>query len=128
MKLLRDTQAFLWFEGADARLSAAARRRIEDPRDDKTLSVASVWEMAIEVGVGKLRLSRPLAELVQAGAVEKGIPLLAIDARHAMPVSSLPRHHGAPFDRLLIAQALQEDLAIVSSDDRFDAYGVRRIR
>jgi PIN domain nuclease of toxin-antitoxin system len=127
VKLLLDTQAFLWFENGDPRLSGTARRRIEDAGQGKTLSVASVWEMAIKIGTGKLRLSRPLAELVQVGAMEKGIPLLAIDVRHAMAVSTLPRHHGDPFDRLLIAQALHEGLAIVSSDDRFDAYGVRRI-
>ena len=127
MKLLLDTHAFLWLAGGDRRLSRAARRRIEDARNDKFLSVASIWEMAIKVEIGKLRLDVPLVELVQTGAVDNGIALLPIEKEHAIGVAVLPRHHGDPFDRLLIVQAAQEGMVLVGSDDQFDAYGVRRI-
>lgn len=127
MKLLLDTHTFLWLAGGDRRLSRTARRRIEDGRHDRFLSVASIWEMAIKVEIGKLRLGVPLAELVQAGAIENGITLLPIEKEHAMGVAVLPRHHGDPFDRLLIVQAAHEDMVIVGNDGRFDAYNVRRI-
>lgn len=127
MKLLLDTQAFLWLAGGDRRLSRAARRRIEDARNDKFLSVASIWEMAIKMEIGKLRLDVPLAELVQLGATQNGISLLPIEKEHAMGVAILPRHHGDPFDRLLIVQAAHEDMVVVGGDVQFDAYGVRRI-
>ncbi|MBI4576684.1 MAG: type II toxin-antitoxin system VapC family toxin [Planctomycetes bacterium] len=127
MKLLLDTQAFLWFAGGDRRLTPRARRRIEDVRHDKFLSIASVWEMAIKTGLGKLVLDLPLAELIESGAIENGIGLLPIDRRHALGVASLPPHHGDPFDRLLAVQARDEDMAVVGGDAAFDAYGVRRI-
>ncbi len=127
MKLLLDTQAFLWFAGGDKRLSKTARRRIEDSRNDRLLSIASIWEMAIKVELGKLRLTIPLAELIRGGAQENGVRLLPIAAAHAIAVASLPRHHRDPFDRLLVAQALHEQLAVVGADEQFDAYGIRRI-
>ncbi len=127
MKLLLDTQAFLWFVAGDARLGRVARRRIEDPRAEKVLSVASIWEMAIKLSLGKLRLDMPILELVDCGATRQGIGLLAIAPEHAARVAQLPRLHGDPFDRLLIAQALSDGLVIVGSDEAFDGYGVRRV-
>jgi PIN domain nuclease of toxin-antitoxin system len=127
VKLLLDTQAFLWFADDHPRLSRKARRRIEDPRHDKFLSLASVWELAIKLSLGKLRLSVPLAEYIETGAVTNGIALLPIEKDHAIAVATLPDHHRDPFDRLLVAQALNEGLTVVGSDERFDAYGVRRV-
>lgn len=127
MRLLLDTQAFLWFVSGDRKLSRSARHRIEDARNDKFLSIASVWEMAIKVELGKLRIDVPMSDLIQAGAVENGFALLAIEPEHAIGVSTLERHHGDPFDRMLIVQAVYEDMAIVGADQQFDAYGVRRI-
>jgi PIN domain nuclease of toxin-antitoxin system len=127
LRLLLDTQTFLWFAEDHPRLSRVARRRIEDPRHDKYLSIASVWEMAIKVGAGKLRLQVALAAYVEAGASNNGIALLPIDKEHVIAVATLPDHHRDPFDRLLVAQALDGGMAVVGIDDHFDAYGVRRI-
>lgn len=127
MRLLVDTHAFLWFAMGDVRLSRVARRRMEDARNEKFLSIASVWEMAIKLGLGKLRLDVPLPDLIQIGAVDNGIALLAIDKDHVIGIASLPRHHGDPFDRLLVVQARHESMAIVTGDEHFDGYGVRRI-
>ncbi|HUH03640.1 MAG TPA: type II toxin-antitoxin system VapC family toxin [Kofleriaceae bacterium] len=127
MKLLLDTQAFLWFASGHPRLSKKARRRIEDSRHDKYLSIASVWEMAIKLGLGKLRLQVPLAEFIEVGATENGIGLLGIEKEHAIRVATLPDHHRDPFDRLLAAQALAEGMTVVGRDDQFDGYGVRRV-
>jgi PIN domain nuclease of toxin-antitoxin system len=127
VRILLDTQAFLWFLADDRRLRPKARRRIEDVRNEKFLSIASIWEIAIKVSLGKLELDVPLAELIDEGASDNGIALLPIRKEHAIAVVGLPRHHGDPFDRLLVAQAICEGLAIVGSDRSFDDYEVRRI-
>lgn len=127
MRLLLDTHAFVWFVGGSSELSARARRRIEDVGNERLLSIASVWELAIKASLGKIMLAVPLGELVQEGAVENEISLLPISREHAIGVTALPFHHRDPFDRLLAVQAAQEGLTIVSRDECFDAYGVRRI-
>ena len=104
-----------------------AKAAIEDLDNIPLYSAASVWEMAIKVGLGKLAMSRPLypefARLLQ----ERGFQQLGISYRHASEVARLPWHHRDPFDRLLIAQALVENLPIVSIDAAFDAYAVTRM-
>ncbi len=127
MKLLLDTHAFLWFLAGDKQLSSKARRRLEDPRNESFLSIASVWEMAIKVGIGKLRLGDELDVLVDRGARDNRIALLPIARRHAIAVASLPAHHGDPFDRMLVAQASAEDMTLIARDAAFDDYAVRRI-
>jgi PIN domain nuclease of toxin-antitoxin system len=126
VRLLLDTSAFLWFVQDDKRLSPRARRRIEDARVDKLLSVASIWEMSIKISIGKLRLGLPVLDIVEQGAIQQGMALLALAPAHAARVATLPRGHGDPFDRLLIAQALCEELVIATGDEAFDGYGVRR--
>jgi PIN domain nuclease of toxin-antitoxin system len=125
VKLLLDTHAFLWFLAGDPRLRAAPRRRIEAKTNEKYLSIASVWEMAIKVSLGKLHLADPLADLVERGAGENGIALVGISKQHALGVAALPWHHRDPFDRLLVAQAMHEDMALLTADPAFAAYGVR---
>jgi PIN domain nuclease of toxin-antitoxin system len=127
LKLLVDTHAFLWFSEDSPKLSKKARRRIEDVHNDRFLSVASVWEMAIKLGLGKLRLSLPLTDVIQGGALDNGIALLAIEKEHAMGVAALAPHHADPFDRMLVVQAKREGMAIVGNDEQFDAYGVARV-
>jgi PIN domain nuclease of toxin-antitoxin system len=127
MRLLIDTHAFLWFLAGDSKLRVPARRRIEDSRNERFLSIASVWEMAIKLSLGKLRLEDPLEDVVTRGTVETGIALLAISKDHAIRVATLPWYHHDPFDRLLIAQALEEDLAVLTRDDAFESYSVRRV-
>lgn len=127
MRLLLDTHVFLWFLAGDARLRAPIRGRIENKTHDKFLSVASVWEMAIKVSLGKLKLKDPLGEIVDRGAGANGITVIAIAKDHALRVGTLPWHHRDPFDRLLAAQAMHEGMAILTGDPAFDAYGVRRV-
>lgn len=127
MTLLLDTHTVLWFVEDAPALSDRAKAAIEDLDNTPTYSIASVWEMAIKVGLGKLAVSRPLypefARLLQ----EHGFEQLGISYRHASEVGRLPWHHRDPFDRLLIAQALVEGLPIVSVDPAFDHYAVTRI-
>ena len=127
MTLLLDTHTLLWFVEDATALSRRARAAIENPDNTPAYSIASVWEMAIKVGLGKLAMSRPLypefARLLQ----EHGFQQLAISDRHAGEVARLPWHHRDPFDRLLIAQASVENLPIVSVDTAFDDYAVTRL-
>ena len=127
MKVLLDTHAFLWFIEDSPKLSAAARSVIEDGLNTPLLSVASLWEMAIKISLGKLVLTEPFETMVPEQLDLNGIDQLGIDFEHVTRVSKLPFHHRDPFDRLLVAQALVEELPIVSADSSLDAYGVRRL-
>ena len=127
MRLLLDTHSFLWFIGGDKSLSAYARSLIEDDDNEVFLSVASLWEIAIKVSLGKLRLEQPFDLLIPQQLYVNNIELCAITVQHASVVATLPFHHRDPFDRLLIAQALVEQLLIIGHDQIFDAYAVQRI-
>lgn len=127
MRLLLDTHAFLWFAAGDERLSVRARRRIEDPVHDKFLSVASIWEAAIKVSLGKLALAVSLDVVIDEGALSNGITLLDVRREHAAAVEHLPFHHRDPFDRLLVCQAMMEKMDVVSADPSLDGYPVRRV-
>ena len=124
MKLLVDTQAFLWFLAGDRRLRRPVRRRLEDASQERFLSIASVWEMAIKVSLQKLELDDPLEDVVTAGTRDAGIALLGVSKDHALRVATLPWHHRDPFDRLLIAQAAEDGYTVVTRDGSLDAYGI----
>jgi PIN domain nuclease of toxin-antitoxin system len=127
MKLLLDTHSFLWFIGGSDRLSSTARSLIEDPDNQPLLSMASLWEMAIKVSIGRLKLSLPFEELIPEQMDLNGVDVLDIRTEHVARVVHLPFHHRDPFDRLLIAQAKVEGMPIVGADDAFDAYTITRM-
>ncbi len=127
MRLLLDTHAFLWFIGGSPRLSVAARKAIEAPENERFLSAASIFEMAIKVSLGKLTVAQPLDQIL-AREIETGsFSLLPIEVRHVAVLASLPFHHRDPFDRLLAAQAQVDSLVFLSTDEAFDAYGIPRL-
>jgi PIN domain nuclease of toxin-antitoxin system len=127
MRLLLDTHTFLWFILDDPALSSRAHDLIEDPENQRLASVASFWEMAIKASLGKLEIAEPFEEFVQSQLQINDINLLAITIAHIGRVRMLPFHHRDPFDRLLIAQCLVEQVPIVSVDPRFDDYGIQRL-
>ena len=127
MRCILDTHAFLWLASGDSRLSARARHLFEDTANDFVLSVASVWELAIKVSLETLSTSKPLPEMLRVAREDQGIGVLPIAVEHATYVSGLEFHHRDPFDRLLVAQSLLEDLPIVSIDAKLDPYGVERL-
>lgn len=127
MNFLLDTHAFLWFIAGSDDLSAAARELIEDPANQPFLSAASLWEMAIKLSLGKLHLALSFEKLVPEQMMLNGIQFLPIEMSHVMPVATLTFHHRDPFDRLLIAQALVEQMPIVSGDPAFDPYPVQTL-
>jgi len=124
---LLDTHAFLWFINDDESLSATARQAIEDPTNTILLSIASLWEMAIKVSLGRLATPSPFAEFMLGQLRQNDIALLEIRAEHTGLVATLPFHHRDPFDRLIIAQAITENLPMISRDSAFDAYRIRRL-
>lgn len=126
MKLLLDTHAFLWMSLDDPQLSRQAHDLIADTYNELLLSPASYWELAIKVSLGKYQLAEPLDEFVNREVQKNGVTILPIQPAHAAQVAGLPFHHRDPFDRLLIAQAKVEQVALVSKDTVFDDYGVQR--
>ena len=128
MRLLLDTQVWLWMVVAPERLSPAARRLVALEDNELILSAASSWEIAIKHALGKLRLPGTPEALAPEWMARTGVTQLAVLHRHALRVASLPPHHRDPFDRLLIAQAQVEDLAVLTADREFERYdvGVKR--
>ncbi len=122
-----DTHTFLWFIDSDPNLSDSALVHVKDGSNEIYLSVASIWEIAIKVGTGKLRLAEPLRSFIHEQLELNRINALSISAEHAAGVSSLPLHHRDPFDRLIVAQSIIEQMPIISKDAAFVAYGVVRL-
>lgn len=127
MNLLLDTHTFLWFIAGDTSLSGTARSAIEDENNNRYLSAASLWEIAIKVSIGKIELSEPFETLIPEQLSENGIELLDISVEHTALITSMPFHHRDPFDRLIAAQAKVEQMTLVSVDDIFHLYEVDRI-
>ena len=129
MRILLDTHAWLWFYLGDPQLSSRARSLIEAPVNEKLVSPASYWELAIKVSVGKIQLTESYEEMLQHAILDNGFAILPIEIRHTVHICSLPfpPAHKDPFDRLLVAQAIVENMPIVSADSALDAYGVQRL-
>ena len=127
MRLLLDTHVFLWWIDDARALSRKARGAIADPQNQCLLSLASSWEMAIKLSLRKLELPDAIERFVPEQLTANGFSQLQIGFRHVAKVAGLPFHHRDPFDRLLIAQALEDDLHIVTSDPVFKKYGVKVI-
>lgn len=123
MKLLLDTHVLLWYLEGHTNLSVTQRQLIEDRRNQVAVSAVSLWEMTIKVSIGKLALLDDLATIEET-LLQQGIHVLPIQTAHLQRLLSLPFHHRDPFDRLIIAQALTEEMTLVSDDAAFSAYAV----
>jgi len=128
MRLLLDTHVFIWWADQQESLSSTALSALKDEANELVLSVASVWEMQIKVQLGKLKLSMPLRELVLSQVETNGLKILPVELEHVLVLDTLPFHHKDPFDRLLIAQSIQEDVTLVSADPEFPAYSVKLLQ
>ncbi len=120
MRLLVDTHTALWFLDGSRRLSATARGLIEDQTLERWISAAAVWEVAIERSTGKLKAPADFHERMR----NQGVRGLPVTDAHAAAVGELPMHHRDPFDRLMVAQAIAEGMAILSVDEILRAYDV----
>ncbi len=127
MRLLLDTHALLWWVEDAPQLSTKARKAIAAADAECFVSLACAWEMAIKCQLGKLKLASSVRQYFPSQLAANGFVQLDIAFRHVARVESLPFHHRDPFDRLLIAQALEEKLTLVSADAVFENYGVKRL-
>lgn len=121
VKLLLDTHLLLWAAGQPERLSTPARQLLDDPRNEPLFSAASLWEVAIKSSLGREDF-RVEPRLLRRGLLDNGYAELPITSQHAVNIDSLPPLHKDPFDRLLLAQALSEDLLLVTSDAQLARY------
>ena len=127
MKFIADTHAFIWFVTDSPQLSAPVKKLFESPESERLFSLASVWEIAIKTNLGKLSFGKPLEQFLPEQIAINYVRLLDISLAHALRVATLPLHHRDPFDRMIAAQSLVEKLPVLSNDDAFDAYGIKRI-
>jgi PIN domain nuclease of toxin-antitoxin system len=127
MRLLLDTHTFLWFVLGDAQLSAVARSLIEDPGHQKLISPVVYWELAIKISINKYRLTEPYETFMDRGIRQNGFVILPVEPHQTAVLTTLPFHHRDPFDRLIIAQAMVEQIPVVSADAAFDDYPVQRL-
>jgi len=126
MRVLLDTRALLWAAFRKDLLSAHARQLIEAPANEILVSAASAWEIATKYRLGKLPFARVLVEDFVPRVAAAGYVLLSISAEHALRAGRLPADHKDPFDRMLAAQAIDEDLPLLSNDEQLDVFGARR--
>jgi PIN domain nuclease of toxin-antitoxin system len=124
LRILLDTQVWLWMQSDPARLGARALAIVVDPENELLLSAASSWEIAIKYALGKLPLPTAPHEYVPSRMQASGTDALPITHTHALSVASLPTHHRDPFDRLLVAQAQTESLPILTADPQIGRYEV----
>ena len=127
MRCLLDTHTLLWFVMNRSECSLLALNTIGDEANTVYVSAASLWELAIKTTAGKLQLSMPLEDFIEEQFDANAFTLLPIYIGHILKTTELPLFHRDPFDRLLIAQAMVEHMALVGRDTQFDAYGVERI-
>ncbi len=127
MMLLLDTHTFLWMSLDDPKLVENAKHLLADPDNDLFLSPASYWEIAIKISIGHYALSEPLDAFLNREIERNELSVVPIGVSHANTVAQLPFHHRDPFDRMIIAQALCEELTVVGKDEVFDKYNVKRI-
>lgn len=125
MNLLLDTHVFIWLMEAPKKVPAVVLEACENPNNRLILSIASVWEMQIKLGIGKLRLKRAFKEIVEEQQRDNNLEILPIKLIHLWALPDLPPKHADPFDRLLVAQANTEDMHLISADRVFSRYPVK---
>lgn len=125
MRILIDTQAFKWFVENDIQIPVKMKKYLENPENSIIVSIASLWKMTIKMSLGKLFLSCDIKEMTEK-IYNNGFEILPILPEHIIKLSTLIYLHRDPFDRIIIAQGLTENMPIVSSDKIFDNYGINR--
>jgi len=120
VRLLVDSHVFLWWAEDPGKLAEPARAAIEDGRNDAFVSLASIWELSIKIGLGKLELPMSMEEMMRRSLMS----LLPIRLEHAIAAGSLPHHHRDPFDRMVVAQGLAEGMMVITRDEVLSRYGV----
>ena len=127
MKYLLDTHVLLWILTDDHRLSNNVKDSYLDKKNIILLSLASIWEMSIKSSLNKLEIKSSMETFVEQHVINNNIQILNILPQHLYPLEKLPFHHRDPFDRLIISQAIYENMPVITSDKNFDLYSVKRV-
>jgi PIN domain nuclease of toxin-antitoxin system len=127
MRHLLDAHSLIWALDDPSKLGRSAHASLEDSANDLVISVGTIWELSIKVGLGKPTLSMPYRGWIERAIADLSLTVLPITVEITDAQMTLPRHHRDPFDRLLVAQCLVQPMPIVSADSVFDAYGVTRV-
>ncbi len=127
MRLLLDTHTFIWWFSDSKRLSSNSYESIADPENDLVLSLISIWEIQIKSQLGKFTLNAPLPEVIDRQRQINKLQLLSLELNHIYTLNQLDHHHRDPFDRLLIAQSIAEQLVLVIKDAVLDRYNIQRV-
>jgi PIN domain nuclease of toxin-antitoxin system len=125
VKLLLDTHVFMWWDSEPVKLSPRALELFQDKASTILLSVASIWEIQVKAQLGKLKLRMPLMDVIDLQQDVNKFEVLSIELAHVLALDKLPLHHKDPFDRLLIAQAMVEDAALITADPVLKRYPVK---
>jgi PIN domain nuclease of toxin-antitoxin system len=127
VRILLDTHIFLWYIAGDPKVDGHSRELIENPENGRYLSIASIWEITIKSSLGRLDVPLPISSLVRDHVWANAIELLAISPEHLDVLHGLPYHHKDPFDRIMIAQAMYEGMAVLAKDSAFSDYDVQLV-
>jgi len=127
MQVLLDTHTLIWFFQGHQSFSDKMRLLIENQNNEKLISIASVWQMSIKQNIGKLSFGLPIKTFIEQQIALNDFNLLNINLDHIDIITTLPLQHRDPFDRILIAQAMVENIPIISADTAFDAYSITRL-
>ncbi len=126
MKLLLDTHAFIWFVENDNQLPGKTKLKIENPNNTILISIAALWEIAIKMSLKKLDISVSIEEMINL-LIQNGFEVFPILPEHIIHLSKLEFHHKDPFDRIIISQGLYNNIKIITKDEIFDKYNIKRI-
>jgi PIN domain nuclease of toxin-antitoxin system len=124
MNLLLDTHVFVWMHEDPNKISSRAFAELSNPSNKLFLSIASVWELQIKIQAKKFKFKETLEEVIEIEQITNGLQILSVTLTHALHLENLPPHHKDPFDRLLISQAIVENMILVSADASFAKYQV----
>lgn len=126
MNILLDTHALIWFLNGDSQLSDKAKTEIENIENDKIISIASIWEIAIKISLNKFRFDKGFKKLFEL-IEENGFDILPISFEHTLIVSNLEFIHRDPFDRILVSQCKSDNLVIMTKDENIKKYNIKTI-
>jgi PIN domain nuclease of toxin-antitoxin system len=125
MNIIIDTHVFIWLDTQPEKISTTAMEICKNSHNQLYMSIASVWEMQIKMQLGKLKLDMQLNEMIEVQQQENDLNILNIYLKHIYQLQALPSHHNDPFDRIIIAQSLLENMPIISADNKFKSYAVQ---
>ncbi len=126
MKLLLDTHAFIWFVENDSQLPEKTKLKIENPNNTILISIAALWEIAIKISIKKLDISVSIEKMINL-LIQNGFEVFPILPEHIIQLCKLEFHHKDPFDRIIISQGLYNNVKIITKDEIFDKYNIKRI-